>query len=65
MTKRCIVCGKELEVLYPDDGNNNRLIKDGLTEIISASYGSKFDGVMLEITICDDCIQEKIDNKII
>jgi hypothetical protein len=64
MKKRCIICEKELDVLYPDS-DNNRLVRNGLVEVISASYGSKFDGIMFEITICDDCIQDKLDRKII
>ena len=34
MIKRCIVCEKELDVLYPDYDNKNRLVRNGLTEII-------------------------------
>jgi hypothetical protein len=65
MKKRCIICEKELDVLYSDSDSRNRLVKDGLIEIISASYGSKFDGMMLEITICDECIQDRMNTKII
>jgi hypothetical protein len=65
MKKTCIVCGKELDVLFPDINTNNHNITGGVTDIITASYGSKFDGLMLEITICDDCLENKLENKII
>lgn len=65
MIKRCIVCEKELNILYPERNISDTLVNGGLIERISASFGSKFDGTMFEITICDDCIQDKLDRKII
>jgi hypothetical protein len=62
--KRCIVCEKELEFLYPET-NITTLVNGGFTEQIVASYGSKFDGMMLEISICDECLQDKLNRKII
>lgn len=41
---------------------NNRSWNDGATGIISAGYGSKHDGDVLGIAICDKCIDEKLNN---
>ena len=65
MKKRCIICEKELDELYPDINIGGTLVNGGIIEQIIGSFGSKFDGMMLEITICDECLQERIDKKII
>ena len=60
----------EEDILWKDskrpDGSlvnvNNEMIDNGIIHIIEAGYGSKHDGDQLIIAICDDCIEENLQD---
>jgi hypothetical protein len=41
---------------------NNKMINNGIIHIIDAGYGSKHDGDQFVIAICDDCIEENLED---
>jgi len=41
---------------------NNLMVDDGIIHIIDAGYGSKYDGDRIILAICDDCIEENIED---
>jgi len=41
---------------------NNQMVNNGIIHIIEAGYGSKHDGDQLIIAICDDCINENLED---
>lgn len=43
----------------------NRSWRDGLVANVSAGYGSKYDGSMYVIAICDNCIEKKHNSGVI
>lgn len=57
----CIVCDKEIKCLYdnPADEELEGLLNGGITGILYAGYGSKLDGDIYVIAICDECVKEK------
>jgi len=62
--RKCIICGKELTEILPSETPqplNNSMWNDGIVDIISIGYGSKFDGDQYIIAICDDCIESKLE----
>ncbi len=65
--KPCIKCGIEIIPLYPElDGKPEQgMWSNGVVDKICANYGSKHDGDVFLIAICDKCIEnnlEKIGN---
>ena len=50
---KCIKCGKELKPLYDDSYDT---VSGGIVDRIRAPYGSRHDGSVYQIGICDDCI---------
>jgi len=70
---KCLICGKPVKLLYDEDVDQNKkstppssMWDDGVVDDISVGYGSKYDGDILLIAICDDCIDKKLkDNSII
>lgn len=52
----CIKCEKEVKKLQTENGVD--FVDSGIIETVSANYGSVHDGHILEIAICDDCIQD-------
>ena len=60
-TVRCVVCGTVLPQLEPEIEtlNANALFEDGLVDTISAGYGSRHDGDVYVIAICDACVTKK------
>ena len=64
-----IVFNKEKRQLYGKKGRfdeeielnaGSQMWNDGVVNLISAGYGSRFDGDEFMIAICDDCIQKKM-----
>lgn len=41
---------------------NNKMIDNGIIWIIEAGYGSTHDGDQFVIAICDDCIEENLED---
>ena len=60
----------EEDILWKDskrpDGSlvnvNNEMIDNGIIHIIDAGYGSTHDGDQFVIAICDDCIEENLQD---
>lgn len=58
----CIFCDEEIKRIGGADEDNKDyegMFDGGIVERISAGYGSRLDGEMYVIAICDDCIEEK------
>lgn len=59
-TLPCFKCGKELEPVMPNDSDRNQQPYKAICFFTHGQYGStvfdEFDGAMLEINICDECI---------
>jgi len=51
----CIGCGKELKNLMPEDSNYD-MISGGSIGHISAPFGSRYDGDIFQVAVCDDCV---------
>ena len=62
----CIVCDTKIKALEANilDNNKpyNRMWDDGIVDIISAGYGSRKDGDIYIIGICDNCVEQKLKN---
>ena len=60
---KCILCDKEVDTLYPEDRHSKepwvRMWDDAIVDKIQAGYGSRFDGNIYVIAICDPCIASK------
>jgi hypothetical protein len=58
----CVVCKKEIKTL--DVGETNiqdyDMVDDGIVGTLLAPYGSKHDGSVFQIGICDDCVDKLI-----
>lgn len=56
----CVVCGKQLRNVFPDDVENQP--NDGVVFTTSGNYGSRifdsFNGNILELNLCDPCLVE-------
>ena len=52
----CVRCGKELAPLEPDGGKDYGMVDGGVIGRIYAPFGSRNDGTIYQIGICDDCI---------
>lgn len=65
MTKNCFSCGKEIKELYANLDSKSesykRMWSNGIVSLISANYGSEFDGDMFAIALCDECINKNKD----
>ena len=63
----CICCGKPIKQLHPELDStfqpNERMWKNALVERIVGNYGSKFDNKAFYIAICDDCLNQAIQEK--
>ena len=57
----CVICNAVIERIesLPNDKEWEGCFADGIVEKISAGYGSKHDGDMFIICICDSCIDSK------
>ena len=61
---KCIFCKiniKEIEKSRKPDGG---MYFDAVVDSISANYGSKFDGDIFLIAMCDECIENENVKKI-
>lgn len=61
---KCVVCEKDIKRLHPNDFNANGdpvsdMYNGGIVERISAGYGSRLDGNLHVLAICDECVNEK------
>lgn len=67
MTKEftCICCGTKISYLDPKDNSKPEIamINSGIVGKIAAGYGSKADGDMYYIAICDDCVKYEVKMK--
>lgn len=64
MKRYCIKCKKEIKPIEPELHSTpeySGMWENGIVEAISAGYGSRFDGNIYIIAICDDCIKENED----
>ena len=60
--KHCICCKKEIKEIHEASEHVKEwegMWSGGIVERISAGYGSRLDGNMYLLAICDDCIIEK------
>lgn len=55
----CICCGRSIEAI---DAGKMHLWENGVVKELSAGYGSKNDGDLFYIGICDDCIDVNYQN---
>ena len=67
----CIVCGKEVKLLHPEDvhrmnDKTNQLHRatsqmwdDGTIFEEGCGYGSRLDGSVYLIAVCDTCLEQK------
>ena len=58
---KCVCCEKEMEYLYKDAAN----LHNGASGDIMAGYGSRNDLNSFKISICDDCLEEKVSKGVI
>lgn len=52
MKNVCLKCGKSIEPLEPDDDD---MVDNAMVDHIYAPYGSRHDGTIFQIGLCDDC----------
>lgn len=50
----CLLCGKELNSLYDDYG----MVDGGIVDHLYAPFGSRHDGSVYQIALCDGCIDD-------
>jgi len=56
----CVFCDKLIKRLhFTKSPDWQAMWDDGVVDKIAANYGSRFDGNMYIIAICDKCIEEK------
>lgn len=54
----CVRCGKELESIDHEEKKTYGMVSGGVVGVLYAPYGSRNDGTIYQIGICDDCIDE-------
>ena len=59
MKNVCVKCGKAIEPLEPD-GPGDDMVDKAMVGQIYAPYGSRHDGDIFQIGVCDDCTDELI-----
>ena len=60
----CFSCGKQIS--YLTFGKSSLMNLDGAIEVVvEGEYGSKFDLAQMLIWICDECIEEKMKERVI
>jgi hypothetical protein len=62
--RKCICCKNEVELIAPDIDSppESAMWNNGVVGKIYAGYGSRHDGDMYIITICDDCIDKHLND---
>lgn len=62
---RCISCGEKIYLMFPEsdpdkikdiDVDNEPWV-DGFVGTINVGYGSKYDGDVMGLGVCDDCVR--------
>lgn len=62
----CFSCGKQISYMWSHMKDTNLILVEDAIEIdIYGSYGSRFDLAHMKIWICDDCIEEKMQEKVV
>lgn len=62
----CFSCGKQISYMKTNNIKTDfALVEDAIEIDIYGSYGSIFDLSHMKIWICDDCIQEKMNERIV
>jgi hypothetical protein len=56
----CLCCNKRMFDLKEEDWDTNEFRIKCIVEKIEVGYGSKFDGDILRICICEKCLESKI-----
>jgi hypothetical protein len=51
----CVRCGKELKALEEKD-DQYEMVDGGVVEALYAPYGSRHDGTVFQIGVCDNCL---------
>lgn len=66
---KCIICEREIKAIHfdsiPPDKPSQGMWNDGVVELLYMPYGSRLDGEVYVIGICDNCIEEKFKKGII
>ena len=69
MIIKCLICGKILKPYFNWEFDSDKpctaLFNNADTWEISCNYGSRFDMLKFVFGLCDDCIQKKIDEKLL
>jgi hypothetical protein len=61
----CFSCGKQITYMWSQNQNIDlMLVEDAIETDIYGSYGSRFDLAHIKIWICDDCIEEKMEERV-
>jgi len=69
-TFNCICCGAEIKAINPEEFTSGDKLESwmwdgGTVGKISMPYGSRLDGGVYYIGICDDCIEKKDEDGLI
>jgi hypothetical protein len=67
----CLCCGKEVTQL--PDSEDYEMVDSGVVGRLTAGYGSRHDGSIMQVGLCDGCIEKltqegkikEIDNYIV
>lgn len=66
---KCICCEKEIRPtdlgMYEPEEFEQQMWDGGTVDKLYMPYGSRFDGKVFLIAICDDCVEEKSKERII
>jgi hypothetical protein len=65
---KCICCSqkiKPLDRISDKENLENNMWRDGEVGTIMPGYGSRYDMTLFYIGICDDCIEEKLKEKVL
>ncbi len=61
----CAICNKAIKAIIPEHHDEEKpeegMWGGGIVDKIAAGYGSKLDGSMYIISICDECIESNAD----
>ncbi len=64
VSRHCICCNAEIKAIHPEYMTTawSGMWLDGIVDKISANYGSRNDGNVYILAICDTCVESKIDD---
>jgi hypothetical protein len=60
----CFSCGEHIDYLTFRGKNTSMGIDGAIQIIVEGSYGSKFDLSQMIIWICDECIEQKMEERV-